>query len=455
MVRHHLATLCRHDELQPGLVDVHVVDLSLEMVYRYIKGRVYEKPLRALDPVLQASFDQQQIVSLTHAESIHSPYQETPFAHQYLHIYPLEKGLLLIQQDDFHPLPASISLLAQSIDILLAASIEETKVTVYEDWLRRSGMNQETGSEQFLGQNYTPRMPVTFDVDADGCYPVQAMPMMTKTDSVIYVQVSAHLIPALVKAIDLPVYRAVDGCYLHVSTTDKRTLNKLASTLRDVADEPFSELIIHIVRGCDTPNVIEALTQMRDANDLYYPPRPPSLIMDVNVALARVKRYRVRNEGHQWVMTYYELPSMSLACEREVLTQLLKEKTSTFRLIPISETLSQHPDTVRWMNKHKMAQYMNKTGFVVNLCDQALLTYLTQKSGTIGCSRWDVYFQQPRDYIVLDRSLSDQDSGLIELLFDRQMKHNVIPIVPVRSAQDILVLTNHQLGYYYSEEDHE
>ena len=43
----------------------------------------------------------------------------------------------------------------------------------------------------------------------------------------------------------------------------------------------------------------------------------------------------------------------------------------------------------------------------------------------------------------------------IELLFDRQMKQRVIPIVPVRSTQDILVLTNHQLGYYYNEEDHE
>ena len=455
MVRHHLATLCRHDELQPGLVDVQVVDFSLEIVYRVIKGRVYEKALGPIDPVLQDVFDQQQILSMTHAETLQSPYQRVLFPHQYLHVFPLSRGLLLIQQDDYHPLAASISLLAQAIDILLSASTNESKLAVYEDWLRRSGMNKVTGTEVFQSDFYTPHLPQTYPIDEVGCYPIQAMPQISASDSLIYVHLPYRLIPAVVKAIELPVYRFVDGCYLHVSTTDKRTLNKLASALRAIGDEPFSELMIHIVRGCDTTNVLEALQQMRTSRELYYPPRPPSLIGDVNVALARVKRYRVRNEAHQWVMTYYELPVMSLDCEREVLVRLLQEKASTFRLLPLSVNLSLHPDTVRWMNKHKMAQYMNKTGFIVNQCDQTLLTYLSQKSGTIGCSRWDIYFNESRDYIVLDRALSDADSSLIELLFERQMKYNLIPIVPIRNAQDILVLTNHQLGYYYSEEDHE
>lgn len=455
LVRRHLANVCRHDELQPGLVDVHVVDFSLRVLYRVVKGRVYEKPLETLDPILQEAFDHQQIVSITHAETIQNPYQETPFAHQYLHIYPLTKGLLLIQQDDFHPLPSSISLVAESIDIILDASTNETTLTIYEDWLRRSGMNEEAGSESFQDKFYTPHRQPTFNVDDYGCYPIQAMPLVQSTDSVIYVSIKDHVISSLVKAIEHPVYRFVDGIYLHVDTTDKRTLNKLAATISQLGDEPFSELIIHIVRGCDTSDAMKALQEMRSSSELYYPPRPHEEVSDVDVALARVKRYRVRNQAHQWVMTYYALPSMSLPCEREVLTSLLKEKASTFRLIPLSESFSTHPDSVRWMNKHKMAQYMNKTGFIVNQSDQALLTYLTQKSGTIGCSRWDVYFNESRDYLLLERALTDADSSLIELLFDRQMKQRVIPIVPVRNTQDILVLTNHQLGYYYSEEDHE
>ena len=455
LVRHHLANLSRHDELQPGLVDVYVVDFSLRVLYRVVKGRVYDKPLHSLDSILQEAYEQQQLVSITHAETIQNPYQDTPFSHQYLHIYPLKQGLLLIQQDDFHPLPASILLMAQSIDIVLEASVNESKLAVYEDWLRRSGMNEAVGEEAFQEMKYTPHLVPTYQVDPYGCYPIQAMPEVRSTDSVVYVSVSDRYLPILVKTVEIPVYRFVEGVYLHVATTDKRRLNKIVATIRSIADEPFSELTIHVVRGCDTKDVTGALQQMHSSSELYYPPRPLEVVTDVDVALAQMKRYRVRNQAHQWVMTYYELPSMSLGCERAVLQSLLKEKTSTFRLIPLSKTFTLHPDSVRWMNKHKMAQYMNKTGFIMNQSDQALRTYLTQKSGTIGCSHWDVYFNEPRDYFLLNRGVTDTDSSLIELLFDRQMKQRVIPIVPVRSTQDILVLTNHQLGYYYNEEDHE
>lgn len=455
MVRHHMATLCRHDEFQPGLVDIHVVDFSLQRVYRYIKGRVYEKNLSSIDPVLHDAFEQQQILSITHAETIQSPYQETFFQHQYVHVYPLKQGLIVLQQDDFHPLPQSMTLLAQAIEILLTASINDETLTVYTEWLVRSGMNKNSGEESHQDMKYTPHQVATFSTDAFGCYPIQAMPMITSKDSVVFVSINESFIPSLVNTVQQPIYRFVDGCYIHLPTIDKRHLNKVAATIQNAFNKPFTGLELHIVRGCDTDDPIAAVQAMRGANELYYPPKTTDVIHDIDVALARVKRYRVRNNAHQWVMTYYELPSMSLACERGVIHRLLKEKSSTYRLLPFSESLSLHPDTVDWMTQHKMAQYMDKTGFIVDETDQALLTYLKQKSGTIGCRRWDVYFAQSRDYLLLDRTLQDADSSLIELLFDRQMKQRVSPIVPVRTTQDILVVTNHQLGYYYNEEDHE
>lgn len=454
IVRHHLANLCRHDEFQPGLVDIQVVDFSLGRVYRYIKGRVYEKNLSSLDPVIQDAYEQQQILSITHAETVQSPYQESLFQHQYLHIYPLKQGLVLLQQNDFQPLPQSVGLLAEAIEILLEASVNDETVAVYSDWLIRSGMNHDVGEELHRGMMYTPHPVVSHTKDAFGCYPIQALPVFTTQDSLVYVSIDETFIEALIIAIELPLYRFVDGYYIHVSSTDKRRLNKLASSIQSLK-EPFNGLIIHIVRGCDTSDPIAGLQSMRGSTELYYPSRPLPVIQDIDVALARVKRYRVRNNSHQWVMTYYEFPAMSLDCERGVLHRLLKEKSSTYRLLPLSETLSQHPDTLTWMTQHKMAQYMDKTGFILDQTDQALLTYLKQKSGTIGCRRWDVYFTEARDYILLDRTLRDADSSLIELLFDRQMKDRVSPIVPVSTTQDILVVTNHQLGYYYNEEDHE
>lgn len=454
IVRHHLANLCRHDEFQPGLVDIQVVDFSFSRVYRYIKGRVYEKNLSSLDPVIQDAFDQQQILSITYAETLQSPYQETLFQHQYLHIYPLKQGLVLLQQNDFHPLPQSVRLLAEAIEILLEAAVNDETVAIYTDWLIRSGMNHESGKESHRGMKYTPHQVMSYTTDVFGCYPIQAMPAVTTQDSLVYVSIDENYIDPLIKAVELPVYRFVDGYYIHISTTDKRRLNKLASTIQSLK-QPYSGLIIHIVRGCDTSDPIASLQSMRGSNELYYPAKPLAVIQDIDVALARVKRYRVRNNSHQWVMTYYELPTMSLSCERGVLHRLLKEKSSTYRLLPLSEALSQHPDTLTWMTQHKMAQYMDKTGFILDQTDQALLTYLKQKSGTIGCKRWDVYFTQTRDYILLDRTLRDADSSLIELLFERQMKDRVSPIAPVRTTQDILVVTNHQLGYYYNEEDHE
>ena len=440
---------------QAGLVDVElVVFFDSPLVLRYVKGRVYDKSFDgALDALLENVWQQKKNKSTKQAELIQSPYYGQPFAHQYLHIIVLDQGLLLLQQSDFSEDLPFVPLLTESLNMLLAQQDHQTRLLRYHQWLSEAGMNTKGGRYQFKGDYFTPYPEPVFQPDETGCYPFAKLVLSLDAPySVIEVtgQFDLTLLPK-----DLTWYRLGERVYTSVATTDKRVINKVVNTIQKDLSNPFTNLQVHVARSTDPEPFETILDQLRDSEDVYYVVKEADEITDITVALASTKRYKVRNHQNQWVADLFVAPTMSITCEFEWLSKVLKQATPRTRYIEISTRFATHPDTAKAMKQHKLGGHFTRTAFITSDFDASLRAYIQEKNAIIGTRNWHLMMTQDVDVFLFDHIAGQDDEPLLDYLYHRQMSDGLAVVFPIQQQIDALWLINHNIGLYYMEDSDE
>lgn len=432
-----------------------VVFFDTPMVYRYVKGRIYDKPLtNALDPQLIASFDNQQDIRLLQADTMRSPYSNTPFVHQYLHVYALPQGLLLVQQADYTELLDSVALLLTSISLLLKQAPLQQRLVTYREWLTAAGMNRVSGRLQYDDEFFTPYPAPVFVPNSAGFYPYHALALsLPATHSVI--EVLVHAEPQRLLDVHSTWYERDNTYTMSLPTVDKRVINRYVNDVLKQYDNPFDQASISVARSVDGLPFEAVLATLRGATTLYYPPPPRLALQEVTVAMAATKRIRIRNHSNQWVADYFVPPIMTLACELEWLTALLKVPPPRTRYVEISETLANHPDTPLYFKQHRMGAMFAKTCIIANHIQGALASYLQLKNAIIGSRDWNTFMTTDVDVFLFDHVATQADEVLLDYLYYRQMSNGTAIIFPVRNQHDALWLINHNVGLYYKEESNE
>lgn len=442
---------------QDSFFDVQlVVFFPSSHVFRYVKGRVYDKPFHQdLDPTLLQSWHQQQAATLLHADTIVSPYSNASFSHQYVHVLPLSQGLLLIQQADFQPLPAAIDLLIAAVQQLLGQALQQQTVTTYRQWLLAAGMNDHTGVLHHDGEYFTPHPPVDYPVDSSGFYPLAALFAVLHTPcSLIEVVTEASRAHRLLSLHDT-WYRHEDRYVMIVPLVDKRVLNRYVKDIQRAHRKPFDKAVVHVARSSDPVGLFDALLALRSSDDVYYPPTPPAILDDVAIAVAATRRRKVRNQTNQWVADIFAAPPMSVACELQWWQVVLKQPVVRTRYVFISDALAMHADTAAFLKAHKMGTWFAKTAIIADRMDPALRDYLRGQHAIIGCRSWDTLMREERDVFFFDRVVDQRDEALLDYLYHRQMSDGLTCVFPVTHQRDVLWLINHSVGLYYMEGENE
>ena len=454
-LRDGLAKLLQHAPQDTFTDAVLVVFFDVPMVYRYHKGRIYDKPLtNALDPQFQLAYDVQQDTRLLHAESLRSPYSNTPFVHQYLHVYALPLGLLLVQQADYLELDSSMPLLLQAISLLLEQrQVQETNL-IYNAWLTKAGMNKHSGELQFGDELFTPYPAPVFSPNADGFYPYHALGM-TLIQPYSVIEVLVVIEPTRLFRVHPTWYVRGESYYMSVPSVDKRVINRVVNHIQKQYHAPFEGAMISVARSSDPMDYEVTLQSLRHQETLYYPPVSSPAMKDVMVAMAATKRYKIRNHTNQWVADYFVAPTMTLACERDWLVALLNNNPPRTRYVTISNALANHPDTVPYFKQHRMGAMFQKTCVVAPQMNKALASYLQEKNAIIGSSDWNTFMNSRVDVFFFDHVAGQDDETLLDYLYERQMTKGVTVIFPVRNQQDALWLINHNVGLFYKEDGNE
>ncbi len=440
---------------QAVLFDVElVVFFDSPLVFRYVKGRVYDKSFDgALDPVLENIWQRKKNAVNKQADLIQSPYYGQSFAHQYLHIIVLDRGLLLIQQTDFtEDLPFD-PLLVESLNILLAQQDHQTRLLRYHQWLTEAGMNVKTGRYQFQGEYFTPYPEPVFQQDKNGCYPYAKLVLSLKAPFSV-IEVTGQIDPALLPK-EFTWYCLGERFFTSVLTTDKRVINKVVNTIKQQLSNHFTNLQVHVARSSDPISFETVLDQLRDSKEVYYPAPESNSITDITVALASTKRYKVRNHQNQWVADLFFAPKMILECELIWLTKVLKQATPRTRYIEISSQFATHPDTVSALKQHKLGGHFTRTAFIANDFDASLTTYIQEKNAIIGTRNWHLMMTKEVDVFLFDHIAGQDDEPLLDYLYHRQMNDGLTVVFPIQQQIDALWLINHNIGLYYMEDNDE
>ena len=434
---------------------VLVVFFETPMVYRYVKGRIYDKPLtNDLDPQLLAAFDNQQDIRLLQADTMRSPYSNTPFAHQYLHVYALPQGLLLVQQKEYDELLDSMGLLLTAMTLLLKQAQLHQQLNRYRDWLTKAGMNHTSGTLQADHEYFTPYPAPTFEQTTDGFYPYHALALsMTAPYSVIEVIISAH--STRLFHVHPTWYQRDNAYYMSIPTLDKRVINRYVNEVLKQFAEPFEQPMISVARSTDPLPFEQVLAALREEATRYYPPVRTRLLDDVTVAMATTKRIRIRNHANQWVADYFVPPKMTLPCELAWLSALLSVTPPRTRYVEISETLANHPDSATYFKQHRMGAMFAKTCIIANHIQGALASYLQAKNAIIGSRDWNTLMTTEVDVFFFDHVATQDDEPLLDYLYHRQMTKGTAFIFPIRNQQDALWLINHSVGLFYKEDANE
>ena len=432
-----------------------VVFFDTPMVYRYVKGRIYDKPLtNALDPQLLASFENQQDIRLLQADTMRSPYSNTPFVHQYLHVYALPQGLLLLQQDDYTELLDSMELLLTSISLLLKQASMQDQLRTYRDWLIAAGMNDSSGTLQRGNDYFTPYPAPEFVLNSQGFYPYHALALGLK-DPYSVIEVRTSMNQQRLFQVHPTWYERDESYYMSVPTIDKRVINRYVNDVLKQFKEPFDSVMISVARSSDLLPFEEVLGALRNESTLYYPPLPDPALSDVTVAMATTKRHRIRNHANQWVADFFVPPAMTLACELEWLTALLKVTPPRTRYVSISEPLANHLDTVAYFKQHRMGAMFTRTCIIANHMSGALASYLKEKNAIIGSRDWHTFMTTEVDVFFFDHVATQDDEPMLDYLYHRQMSNGTSIIFPIRNQHDALWLINHNVGLFYKEDSDE
>jgi hypothetical protein len=173
------------------------------------------------------------------------------------------------------------------------------------------------------------------------------------------------------------------------------------------------------------------------------------------VALASTKRYKVRNHQNQWVADLFFAPKMTLECEFEWLTKVLKQATPRTRYIEISSQFATHPDTVSALKQHKLGGHFTRTAFIANDFDASLITYIQEKNAIIGTRNWHLMMTKEVDVFLFDHIAGQDDEPLLDYLYHRQMNDGLTVVFPIQQQIDALWLINHNIGLYYMEDSDE
>ena len=454
-LREGLAKLLTQTPQKSVTESLLVVFFDTPMVYRYHKGRVYDKPLtNALDPQLIACFEQQQHARILHAETMRSPYSNTPFLHQYLHVYALPQGLLLLQQANYEEAFAAMDLLLTAISLLLSQEQLQRQTQTYRQWLTAAGMNRTQGALEHQGEYFTPYPAPVFVPNAQGFLPYSAL-MLSLREPYSVLEVQPSVAPMRLFEVH-PTWVHHRGLYyMHLPTIDKRVINRYVNEILKRYASPFENVKLSVARSTDPLPLEEVLASMRERPWLYYQPSVTTVLDDVTVAMATTKRYKLRNHVNQWVADLFVPPTMTIACELAWLTTLLKTPPPRTRYVQMSEDLANHPDTVAHFNHHKMGALWTRTCVVANHISGALATYLQEKNAIIGSRDWNTLMTSSIDVFLYDHVANQDDETMLDYLYYRQMTDGLTVIFPIRNQQDALWLINHNVGLFYKEDANE
>lgn len=432
-----------------------VVFFDSPMVYRYHKGRIYDKPLtNALDPQLLACFEQQQHARILHAETMRSPYSNTPFLHQYLHVYALPQGLLLLQQANYEEAFAAMDLLLTAISLLLSQRELQLQTQTYRAWLTTAGMNRTQGALEHQGEFFTPYPAPVFVANAHGFLPYHAL-MLSLREPYSVLEVRVNVSSERLFEVHPTWYFHRGLYYAQLPTTDKRVINRLVNDVIKHYSAPFETANLSVARSTDPLPLEDVLDSLRDQAPLYFSGAIPTILDDVTVAMATTKRHKLRNHVNQWVADLFVPPTMTIACELSWLTNLLKTPPPRTRYVQMSEALANHPDTVAYFNHHRMGALWTRTCVVANHLSGALATYLQEKNAIIGSRDWNTLMTASIDVFLFDHVANQDDETMLDYLYYRQMTDGLTVIFPIRNQQDALWLINHNVGLFYKEDVHE
>jgi hypothetical protein len=441
---------------QGSFVDAELVVFFDEpLVLRYHKGRVYDKAFDGkLDPVLQTAWDQQKASVFQQADTLTSPYFGRPFAHQYLHVIMVERGLLLLQQTDFTTELPFVPLLVSALNQLLAQETSQRRISRYRTWLQQAGMNESGGRLSADGEFFTPYPAPQFSLDETGCWPYEALKLqLTAPYSVI--EVSGKYDVTGLQTIHPTWYRLGERVYCMVSTVDKRIVNRLVKACQTLLPVSYGDTEVHVARSTDSLPIEATLERLRGQTQVYDPPVLMPLLNEVTVAIAATKRFKVRNHQNQWVADLIHPPKMTLECEFAWLSQVLKQPTMRTRYIELSDRFATHVDTAALLKQHKLGGHLTRTALIASDFDEALRRYITEKNAIIGTRNWHQLMTRDVDVFLFDHIAGQADEPLLDYLYHCQMSQGLAVLFPIQQQTDALWLINNNIGLYYMEDAHE